>query len=62
MTTKEREEIKGTTTQKTARRHNKEGGNHLNQESNRQKTVEDTDGEPHPVVDGHSIGESESER
>ena len=38
---KEREEIKRTTVQKMARRHNKEGGNHLDQESNRgqQKTL-----------------------
>ena len=43
--------------QKMARRHNKEGGNHLKQESNRQKTVEDTDGGLHPAVDGHSLGE-----
>ena len=34
-----REEIKGTTKQKMARRHTKEGGNHLEQESNRQKTI-----------------------
>ena len=37
-------EIKRTTEQKMARRHNKEGGNHLEQESNRQKTMEDIDG------------------
>ena len=41
---KEREEIKRTTQQKTARRHNKEGGKNLDQESNRQKTMEDIDG------------------
>ena len=35
LATKEREEIKRTTKQKMARRHNKEGGNHLEQESNR---------------------------
>ena len=29
VATKEREEIKRTTKQKMARRHNKEGGNHL---------------------------------
>ena len=33
--TKEREEIKRTTEQKMARRHNKEEGNHLEQESNK---------------------------
>ena len=35
-----REEIKGTIKQKMARRHSKEGGNHLEQESIRQKTME----------------------
>ena len=54
MATKEREEIK---MQKMARRHNKEGGNHLEQESNRQKTMEDIDGGLHPAVDGQSPGE-----
>ena len=43
VATKEREEIKRTTKQKMARRHNKEGGNHLDQESDRQKTMEDID-------------------
>ena len=57
VATKEREEIKRTTKQKMARRHNKEGGNHLEQESNRQKTMEDTDGGLHPEVDGQSLGE-----
>ena len=57
MATKLREEIKRTTKQKMARRHNKEGGNHLEQESNRQKTVEDIDGGLHPAVDGQSLGE-----
>ena len=40
----EREVIKRKTIQKMARRHNKEGGNHLEQESNRQKAMEDIDG------------------
>ena len=57
LVTKEREEIKWTTKQKTARRHNKEGGNHLEQESNRQKTMEDIDGGLHPAVDGQSLDE-----
>ena len=35
VVTNEREEIKRTTKQKMARQHNKEGGNHLEQESNR---------------------------
>ena len=40
----------------TARRHNKEGGNHLEEESHRQKTMEDIDGGLHPAVDGQSLG------
>ena len=43
--------------QKMARRHIKEGGNHLEQESYRQKTMEGTDGGLHPAVDGQSLGE-----
>ena len=38
-------------------RHSKEGGNHLEQESNRQKTMEGIDGGLHPAVDGQSPGE-----
>ena len=57
MATKERKELKRTTKQKTARQHNKEGVNHLDQESNKQKTMEDTDEELHPAVDGQSLGE-----
>ena len=38
---KEREEIKGTTKQKMAKRHSKERGNHLEQESIRQTTSKD---------------------
>ena len=55
VATKERQEIKRTTKLKMARRHNKEGGNHLEQEGNRQKTMEDIDGELHPAVDGQSL-------
>ena len=44
VATEEREEIKRTTMQKMVRRHNKEGGNHLEQESNRQRTMEGIDG------------------
>ena len=55
--TKEREEIKRTAIQKMARRHSKKGGNRLEQESNRQKTMEGTDGGLHPAVDGQSLGE-----
>ena len=56
---KEREEIKRTTMQKIARRHNKEGGKRLEQESNRQKTMEGIDGGLHPAEDGQSLGEGE---
>ena len=59
MATKEREEIKRTTKQKMARRHNKEGGNHLDKEGNRQTTMEDIDGGLHPAVDGQSLDEDE---
>ena len=59
VATKEREEIKRTTMQKMARRHNMEGENHLEQESNRLKTMEDIVGGLHPAVDGQSLGESE---
>ena len=61
VATKEREEIKRTTMQKMARRPNKEGGNRLEQESNRQKAMEDIDGGLHPAVDGQSLGEGEGE-
>ena len=57
VVTKEGEEIKRTTKQKMARRHSKEGGNHIEQESNRQRTKEGTDGGLHPVVDEQSLGE-----
>ena len=57
VATKEREEIKRTTMQRMARQHNKEGGNNLDQESNRQKTMKDIDGGLHPAVDGQSLGE-----
>ena len=59
VSTKEREEIKRTTKQKMARRHNKEGGNHLEQEGDRQRTMEDKDGGLHPAVDGQSLDERE---
>ena len=35
-----------------ARRHSMEGGNHLEQESNRQRTMEGIDGGLHPAVGG----------
>ena len=44
-----------------ARRHSKEGGNHIKQETNRQRTMEGTDGGLHPAVVGHSLGEGEGE-
>ena len=56
VATKEREEVKRTTKQKMTRRHNKEGGHHLKQESNRQRTTEDIDRGLHPAVDGQSLG------
>ena len=56
VATKEREEIMRTTKQKMARRQNKEGGKHLDQESNRQKTMEEIDGMLHPAVDEQSLG------
>ena len=59
MAAKEGEEIKRTTKQRMARRHNKEGENHLGQESNRQKTMEDIDGGLHPAVDGQSLDEKD---
>ena len=62
LATKEREEIKRMAMQKMARRHNKERGNHLEQESNRQKAMEDTDGGLHPAMDGQSLGEGEEEQ
>ena len=55
--TKESEEIKRTIIQKMARRHNKEGGNHLEQKSNRQSSVEGIDGRLHPAVDGQNVYE-----
>ena len=48
MATKEGEEIKGKIKQKMARQHSK-GGNHLEQESIRQNTMEDTDVGLHTV-------------
>ena len=57
VATKEREEIKGTTKQKMARRRNKEGGNHLEQECKRQRTMEGIDGGLLPAVVGQSLGE-----
>ena len=57
VATKKREEIKRTTKQEMARRHNKEGGNHLDQKSNRQTTTEDKDKGLYPAVDGQSLDE-----
>ena len=62
VTAKEREAVERTTKQKMARCHlNREGGNHLDEESNRQTTMEDIDGGLHPVVDGQSLDEDEDE-
>ena len=57
VATKEREEIKGTTKHQMVRQHNKERGNHLEQESSGQRTMEGIDGGLHPAVDGQSLGE-----
>ena len=57
VATKEREEIKRTTKQKMARQHNKAGRNHLDQESDRQKAMEDTDGGIHPAGAVQSLDE-----
>ena len=57
VATKERKEVKGTTKQKMARRHSKEGGIYLEQESNRQKILEGIDGRLYPVVEGQRLGE-----
>ena len=59
VATKEREEIKGMTKQKMARWHNREGGDHLDYEGNRQTTMEDIDGGLHPAVDGQSLDKDE---
>ena len=58
MATKEREEIKRTTKKKMARRHSKEGGNHLEQKCNRQGITEGTVGCLHPALDGQILSES----
>ena len=47
---------------KMARRHNREGGNHLDLESNRQTAMEDIDGGLHPAVDGQSLDEDEERK
>ena len=57
LTPKDKEEIKRTTKQKRARRHDKEGENRIEQESNRQKTMEDIDRGLHPAVNGQSLGQ-----
>ena len=57
VATKDREETKGMTKQKMASRLSKEGGNYLEQESSKQKTMESIDGGIHPAVDGQSLGE-----
>ena len=44
-----------------ARRLNKEGGNHLEQGRQRERTMEGIDGGLHPAVDGQRLGEGEGE-
>ena len=60
VATKESKELKGTTKQKMARRHSKEGGNYLEQESSTQWTTGNIDGGLLSVVDGNSLGENET--
>ena len=55
VATKEMEEIKGPTKQKMVRRHSKNRGNHLEQESIRHKRMEGIDEGIHPAVDGQSL-------
>ena len=62
VATKEKEEIKGATKQKMARRHSKEAGNLLEQKSVRQMTTEGIDGGLHPAVDGQSLKKKEDNR
>ena len=57
VATKEREEVERTTKQKMERRHNREGGNRLDEKSNRPTTMEDIDEGLHPAIDGQSLGE-----
>ena len=57
VATKEGEEVMGMTKQKMTRQQNKDGRNHLQQESNRQRTMEGIDGGLHPVVDAQSLAE-----
>ena len=57
VATKESEEIKGTINQKIVRRQSKEGGNHLEHESNRQKAMRGIGGRLYPAMDGQSLGE-----
>ena len=56
MATKEGNQIKGKIKKKMSR-HSIGGMNHLEQESNRQRTMEHTGGLLHPAVDGQSLGE-----
>ena len=57
VTDKKRTEIKRTTKQKMARRHSKRGGNHLEQESIRQKTMQGANGGLYLAMDRQSLGE-----
>ena len=57
VATKEREEIKGTTMQKMARRHNEEGTTWNRKATDRKQCPEGIDGGLHPAVDGQSLGE-----
>ena len=58
VATKERKEIKRTTSRRWQDNiTRKEGTTWNTEESNRQKTMEDIDGGLHPAVDGQSLGE-----
>ena len=57
VATKEKENTKRMTKHKLAGWHSKEGGNHLEQDSIRQTTVEGTDRGLHPLVDEQRLSE-----
>ena len=56
----ERAKIKRTTKQKVAGLHSKEGGDQLVRDSTRQTTMEGTDGQLHPAVDGRRLSEEKT--
>ena len=56
VATEKRKEIEGKTKQRMGRRPSKEGGNYLEQERIRQKTMEGSAGGLHSAVHGQSLG------